>query len=551
MKQIDIIRTYAQKRCLVVDDVPDARAQLMRILKDYGVTEVDSVGNAEEAIDFCERRQYDIVIADYNLGQGKNGQQLLEELRFNNMLKNTSLFIMITAENASHDVLAALEYSPDDFLQKPISRDSLRPRLDNALLKSEYLSPIKQALDNRNTNKAISKAAQIAPKPHKFQSEARRILSELYLKANEPDQAAEVYAELGDERFPLWAEMGLAKVDYLKKNYPASEKRLNAIISDNPYCVEAQDLLALIFEQTNRPIQSQHALIQAVKVAPRSANRQRELGRVSLTVEDENTCVHAYRSAIRHSKHSCHESPEDFVNLAEGLVKLSKKSDETTARALMKEAQASLSSAEKKLGKNPIALMRNKLVDAEVQDKLGANDKAQAATNEALELHKDMKYRVIGNTSIQLCIDCAKSFMDRGYSDEGEAILTELAAINNDDALSLRIDKLRRVPQTKEGIAYAAKRNKEGISFYEKNELESAISSFRDVLRDLPNHTGLNLNLIQAFISKNKSDPLSSSELNTLDTCFQRIGKVDESAPHFKRYAYLQKRFVKLNNREA
>lgn len=47
MKQIDIIRTYAQKRCLIVDDVPDIRASLKRMLTDFGCSDVDTAGNAE------------------------------------------------------------------------------------------------------------------------------------------------------------------------------------------------------------------------------------------------------------------------------------------------------------------------------------------------------------------------------------------------------------------------------------------------------------------------------------------------------------------------
>jgi len=112
MKQIDIIKTYGQKRCLVVDDVPDIRASLKRILIDFGSVNVDTAGNAEEAIDICQRNQYDIVLSDYNLGSSKNGQQLLEELRFHGLLKNTALYIMITAESASQYVLHALEYQP-------------------------------------------------------------------------------------------------------------------------------------------------------------------------------------------------------------------------------------------------------------------------------------------------------------------------------------------------------------------------------------------------------------------------------------------------------
>jgi len=353
-------------------------------------------------------------------------------------------------------------------------------------------------------------------------------------------------SDLGDERMPLWADLGLSKAHYLNKEYAAAEERLNNITAQNSYCVEAKDLLAQLFEQTHRPIKSQQALIEAVKISPRSANRQRELGRVSLNIDDENTSIHAYRSAIKHAKNSHHESPDDFINLAEGLVKLSKKSDDKASRTLLKEAQTALSTADKKLSANPISQMRNKLVEAEMFDRANKPDKAESKTLEALDIHKNMKYRVIAKTSIQLCIDCAKSFMGRGYYDEGEAILSELAAVNDDASLALRIDKLRRVPQTKEGIAYAAKRNKEGIKFYEKEDIDGAISSFREVLRELPNHIGLNLNLIQAFISKAKNSALTKAEFELLKSCFQRIGKVDEQATHFKRYSYLEKRFAKL-----
>ena len=94
MKQIDIIKTYRQKKCLVVDDVPDIRASLKRILIDYGSSDVDMAGSAEEAIEICEKKYYDIVLADYNLGPGKNGQQLLEELRFHGRLKHTAMFLL-------------------------------------------------------------------------------------------------------------------------------------------------------------------------------------------------------------------------------------------------------------------------------------------------------------------------------------------------------------------------------------------------------------------------------------------------------------------------
>lgn len=546
MKQIDIIRTYAQKRCLIVDSVPNARAQLKRIMVDFGTTNTDTVGNAEEAIDFCEKSAYDIVLSDYNLGKGKSGQQLLEELRFHKLLRNTSIFIMITAENASHYVLHTLEYAPDDFLQKPVNRESLRPRLDLALLKNEHLIKVKEALDLGKIGRAINAAREIADTPHKFQIDAQKILAELYLKNKQAEDAKYVYERLGTEKLPLWAELGLAHTDYLSKNYESAEKRLARLIRENPYYVEAQDMLARVYEQTHRPVQSQQALINAVKLSPRSAPRQRELGRVSLDVEDENTSVHAYRSAIKHSKNSCHEIPDDQLNLAEGLLKLSKKVSPAAAKDIIEEAKLSLQNAEKKNSSHPIVMMRNRLIEADLAELSGNSEEVHSALEAALDLHHNMRYSVIANSSIQLCIDCAKGFMARGYYDEGEAILQELARINEDDDFALKIDRLLRVPQTKEGIAYAAKLNKEGIGYYEKEQLDEAISSFKKVLKELPNHSGLNLNLVQALVSKNKLKALDQSEISLLKSSFKRLGQVNGSASFIKRYEYLHKRYTRI-----
>ena len=546
MKQIDIIRTYAQKHCLVVDDVPEARAMLKRVLVDFGVKEADTVGNAEEAIDLCYKKVYDIIIADYNLGQGKNGQQLLEELRFHGLLKNTGLFIMITAENASHYVLHALENAPDDFLQKPVNRDSLRPRLDLALLKNEYLFPIKSALDDDKPNKATAIASDLAHTPHRFQNDAKKILGNLLLQQNKLEDAEDLYQSVDEDRLPLWAELGLAKAHYQRKSYEDAEHLLQRIIRENSYCVEAYDLLARVCEATHRPNQSQNALMSAVKVSPRSAPRQRELGRVSMDLEDENVSVHAFRSALRHSKNSCFEAADDFVNLAEGLSRLAQKSDSESAQKFLKEAHESLAAVEKRYGKNPIVMMRCKLVEAGMLEEQGDEEAAKRYTDEAAQMHASMRYSVIENTAVQLCIDCAKAFMDRGRPDEGEAILQELARLNTDAEQAIKIDRLLREPKTKEGVAYAAKRNKEGIEFYEQGKTEAALRSFREVLREIPNHIGLNLNLIQALISKNKISPLDKNELVQLSHCFQRIGEIDSTSSYAKRFDYLIKRYKKL-----
>ncbi len=549
MKQIDIIRTYAQKRCLVVDDAAPARAQLKRLLVDYGATDTDTAGNAEEAIELCRSRQYDIVISDYNLGQGKNGQQLLEELRFHALLRNTALFVMITAENSSHYVLHALEYQPDDFLHKPISRESLRPRLDAALLKSEFLHSIKVALDDKNRRKAIAAAKRLAQTPGdaRLQADAKKMLAELYLATRNPEAAALVYEELGEERHPLWMALGWARIHMLRKHYDSAETTLREIIDESPYCVEAFDLLARVHEANHRLEMSQQALMDAVRLSPRSALRQRALGRISVLIDDDKAAVHAFRTAQKCAKHTCHEAADDDLNLAEALIRQASKAPADAREEKLNEARQHIEATSKRYSRHPVVSMRNALVRAQWHETQGQIEQAQTATAEALQRHEEMKYSVLENTSFQLCIDCAKSFMNRGHYDEGEAILQALAALNEDPELAISIDKLLREPKTREGIAYASNRNRRGIALYEAGDVEAALNAFREVQRELPNHIGLNLNLIQALIAQAKQHALSADDRLLLETAFRRIGQIEEGTHHHKRFSYLQKRYARLS----
>ena len=98
LRQIDIIKMYNTKKCLVIDDFPEIRGSLMRTLRNFGAESVDTAADGDEAVKLCSQNRYDIVICDYNLGMGKDGQQVLEEVRYLRVLLMTSLFVMLTGE---------------------------------------------------------------------------------------------------------------------------------------------------------------------------------------------------------------------------------------------------------------------------------------------------------------------------------------------------------------------------------------------------------------------------------------------------------------------
>lgn len=547
MKQIDIIKAYSQKRCLVVEVNPDMRTLLKRTLVDFGSADVDTAAHGNEAVDLCQRHAYDIVLAEYDLGKGMNGQQLLEELRYQSLLKNSAIYFLISSEAALQHVVHAIEYRPDDYISKPVNRETLRPRLDAAVLKKEALAGVNRALDKKRPRSAIAACQDAVHQGGKFSTEAKKLLGELLCQQRMFAEAKMHYQstieDIVEDKRPPWATVGLGKALLGLKELEEAEHILREAIDHHEYYVDAHDTLSKVLQAKNKFDQAQQALSIAVNISPMSANRQREMGKVSTLSGDTNAAAHAYRAAIKHSKNSCQESAEDYTNLADTLNTLI---EETDNPSFADEALEAVQYADKKYGRQPVVKMRLELITADVYDHLGDEEKAEVANQKAMDVYSELNFGVVENTSTQLCIDCAKAFMARGKYDEGEKLLQEVAKLNNDDEFSIQIDKLLREPITKEGIAFAAKLNKQGIEFHKHAQYNEAANSFAKVLKELPNHIGLNLNLIQSLLAKSKETALNEKELSMVENSLQRVGELRESSPYRDRYDYLTKRFSKL-----
>lgn len=104
------------KRILIIDDLVDARSALKKMMTLLGANIIDTANDGRQASELITEHHYDIILSDYNLESGKDGQQILEEARYSNRLKASSLFIMVTGENAIEMVMGALEYEPDNYI---------------------------------------------------------------------------------------------------------------------------------------------------------------------------------------------------------------------------------------------------------------------------------------------------------------------------------------------------------------------------------------------------------------------------------------------------
>lgn len=63
-------------------------------------------------------KQYDIIFCEYDLGDGKTAQELLEKVRKEGLVPLGTIFIMVATSERRSKVLAVLEFVPDAYITK-------------------------------------------------------------------------------------------------------------------------------------------------------------------------------------------------------------------------------------------------------------------------------------------------------------------------------------------------------------------------------------------------------------------------------------------------
>lgn len=535
-KQIDMVKLYARKNCLVVDDMSEVRGSLMRILRNFGVNDIDTVATGEEAVEYCRHKNYDVVLCDYNLGAGKDGQQILEELRHFKLLKNTALFVMITAESSRTMVLAALEYQPDEYLTKPITPALLRSRLDRALLRHESLIDIKGAMDNDDYQTALGLCADKLNNNPRYEATLKKMQAELYFKTGDYDSAGNVYDAVLKEKSSIWAQLGAAKTELAKTHYPQAIQSFEKIVDADPRYIEAYDLLAQAHQETGDYEQAQTVMADGVAMSPKSVLRQRKLAGLARHNQDRHASIKAFKGAIKLGFNSCYESSQDYLDLAQECTSACGESDEKQARQYEKEADTILQKAEKRYGRDKNVTLQTTSARSRLHAVRERVDQAKQAAATAKRLYQELGE----DLKPEAGVDFAHALVDV-QDDSADAVLSQLLKeFGDDDAIAERLDNLSDEPISSKGRDKVAAQTKKGIGYYEQKHYGKAVGVFRSAIRLFPKHVGLNLNLLQAVLADTKQNGTNNDYRDLCHQALRDMPVLDEQHSQCARYEYLK-----------
>lgn len=310
----------ARMPVLVVDDFHNMRSTLRQMLLTAGYEEIDMAVDGEDAVDKMGQRRYEIVLCDYNLGEGLDGQQVLDVARARRLVDLSTLFIMVTAETTSDMVMGAVESMPDGYLSKPFSKDLLAVRLARGLRRKQPLKRLDPFLRRADLEGAIREAGQMLVEGEGREADLLRLRALWAWETGGTQQARDAATASWEGSRPAWAGTLLADLDARAGAVEAAEAGYREVMRETPQFMPAHDHLARLLEQQGRGSEAMEILRAAAERSPKSLERQRFLGELALAHGDAELALQAWRRAIRFAGQMGQAHPADAVGRIAALI---------------------------------------------------------------------------------------------------------------------------------------------------------------------------------------------------------------------------------------
>jgi DNA-binding response OmpR family regulator/Flp pilus assembly protein TadD len=310
----DLIR---DSKVLIADDAPTIRQSVRMTLAQIGINRVDTASSVGETRRRLRNAEYDVILCDYDFGEGMNGQELLEEIRRSGELPLSSVWFMITAEASYEKVVAVAEVGPDDYLIKPFTGHQLITRLQVAWKKKKALQPIFTCIEQDNPLGAIEAARLLLTQPDiPYKSDLLRLLSTLLIESNQLDEARILFEEILSSRLIPWAKLGLAKVYNKQGNKTQADQLLQSSIIENSQYVDAYEELANMYMNDGRLDEAMAVFDKCLAITPNNINRLQKAGNLANMLGDSNKAKLLLSRAVNCGGNSSALSANTILQLA-------------------------------------------------------------------------------------------------------------------------------------------------------------------------------------------------------------------------------------------
>ena len=534
------------KKALVIDDMGAAVVIGKNMLLSLGASQVETASDYQLAFSKIAQKHYDIILCDFNLGIGLNGQQLLRDLRHINRLSYTTLFIVVSGERTHDIVLGTIECEPDGYIAKPFTQGDFKQRLTKLVEQQEIFLEFNQAQDQKDYDLAVKLAKMIMISQPRSRSLALRKTANMLYEQKRYQEARDLFEKaLKLREDQTWAQIGRARC---MAEMGANDQAIQAfqeIIQSNQLAVPAMDSLAICYERKKQKREALEMLIKSASYSPMSLDRQSWLSELSMEVGEIDTSVKACKMILKLAEGTLKETPKHHDQYARTLRKAVAFTEDPKKKAeLIKEGREQLKLALKKYEDNDAAREYLKFNEAMFRSlekfEQGKAEEAIAIIDAAVIRHKDL---LKDDTLLNIDVAEAKLYADDRAG--AEQLLREVMKQYPDNKVLLdRIHNIIDSPIPYHQRIIISELNRKGRTEYDDGHYEEALRSFRKALEIYPQHPAINLNAVQVMLKMIEAGQRSANAYREAKQYLDASVTLELEHPEYERKEAF-KRFLK------
>jgi Tfp pilus assembly protein PilF/DNA-binding NarL/FixJ family response regulator len=294
---------FSKCSALVVDGNPTSRSILVTQLRDFGVGNVVQAVRAADARRQLEFQSFDFVLCELNFSnEAHSGQDLLDDLRRNQLLPFSTVFIMVTGEATYAKVAEAAESALDGYLLKPHKASHLGERITQARVRKKALQAIFTAIEAEDFETAAALCMERFNTKAPYWLYAARVGAELMLRMGKSHEAQALYRAVVDAKTLPWARLGVARAQLDGGQLTQASSTLENLISSDPTYADAYDVMGRANFEAGKFDKALETYKMAASLTPSSISRIQNLAMMTYYagdhVEAEKLLDHTVRMGL-------------------------------------------------------------------------------------------------------------------------------------------------------------------------------------------------------------------------------------------------------------
>lgn len=476
---------------LIVDDQRPFQLMLKGILHGIGYRYVEFAQSGEQALNRCQQQSYQLIFIDYNLGAGKNGRQLLEDLHQMKLLQADTICMLVTGENTLPMVLSAVEQEPDDYLMKPFSLSVLRSRLQRLQQKKHELAPIYPPLLAQDWAALVDAAMPLLNRYPRYDAYLRRLLVHSFIKLDQPTQAEQLMSHLLAERRPAWAVLLAAHIALGTQNYQRCIELCAEALDQNRFLVEAFDLTGLSYQALQQPEQAVSVLRQALDISPYQNHRLQQMFQLSCDLSLWPDMIQSARMLYENTRKAGSNDPTHLLNYIRSLLTgVGCTEDASQKNRWQQETALALHRARR--DDNLLRKVNFDLFDNLCQARLDSSD------GRSQDAHRQLvKLQTLSEDDQEFNADVALLMNQLGEYDGATEREQHLDTSNNPALAKMLAAQQRKIGPFRQAFFQFSR---EAALAYEQQDFLKAVGLYEQALQLAPLNSNTQLNLAQVLL---------------------------------------------------